>query len=421
MNNVYNPINKVISFLFLLFPFLLITGPAIPDIFVSLSAIYCLFLCIFYKKYIEIKYSFFLILFLFYFSIVLSSILSNYQLFSLESSVPYIRFIFFSILIMILVKDNNIFFKDYIFVIIFIAVLLVTLDTLAQFFFRTEIFGNKIDPDQNRLTGPFREDERIVGSYLSKFIFIAFGYLLYYFKNSKFIFLSFVFLLIVYICIFLTGERMAFITTTFGIFLLLFFNFRYLKFFILTIIFTVITSLFVVANNELVKNRMLNTTLQVMGFNYEDGKIVKYEYNFLDSHYGAHYLTAYEIFKDNIILGSGPKTFRIVCADDKYSNLSSKNIHIRCSTHPHNYYLQILSDAGIISLVFFLIGFVLFIIYLIKRLNFNNPLHNCTFITFLLFLWPIQSTGSIFNNWYGIYLFYYMGIFFILISEKKEN
>ena len=78
---------------------------------------------------------------------------------------------------------------------------------------------------------------------------------------------------------------MAFITTTFGIFLLLFFNFRYLKFFILTIIFTVITSLFVVANNELVKNRILNTTLQVMGFNYEDGKIVKYEYNFLDSHY----------------------------------------------------------------------------------------------------------------------------------------
>ena len=110
MNNVYNPINKVISFLFLLFPFLLITGPAIPDIFVSLSAIYCLFLCIFYKKYIEIKYSFFNP-FLFYFSIVLSSILSNYQLFSLESSVPYIRFIFFSILIMILVKDNNIFLK----------------------------------------------------------------------------------------------------------------------------------------------------------------------------------------------------------------------------------------------------------------------------------------------------------------------
>ena len=49
-----------------------------------------------------------------------------------------------------------------------------------------------------------------------------------------------------------------------------------------------------------------------MGFNYEDGKIVKYENNFLDSHYGAHYLTAYEIFKDNISFGSGPKTFRII-------------------------------------------------------------------------------------------------------------
>ena len=37
MNNSYKSINKVISFIFIFFPFLLVTGPAIPDIFVSLS------------------------------------------------------------------------------------------------------------------------------------------------------------------------------------------------------------------------------------------------------------------------------------------------------------------------------------------------------------------------------------------------
>ena len=421
MNNSYKSINKVISFIFIFFPFLLVTGPAIPDIFVSLSAIYCLVLCIFFKKYIELKKSFFLILFLFYSFLIISSVLSEYKLFSLESSIPYIRFIFFSILILILIKDNHIYFKKYIFLFIFIAVFLVTLDTYAQFFFRNEIFGHKIGLDQNRLTGPFRDDERIVGSYLSKFIFIAFGYLFYSFKNSKLIILPFIFLLFVYICIFLTGERMAFILTSFGIFLLLLFNYKYLKYFLLTIIFTSMVSYLIISNNELVKNRMLNTTLQVIGLNYENGNITKYKNNFIDSHYGAHYITAFEIFKDNIFFGSGPKTFRIVCADEKYANLKSKNIHIRCSTHPHNYYFQILSEAGIVGLVFFVSAFLIFIIYLLNNLNFKNPLHNCTFISLILFLWPIQSTGSILNNWYGVFLYYYMALLFILIIENTKE
>ncbi len=182
-----------------------------------------------------------------------------------------------------------------------------------------------------------------------------------------------------------------------------------------------ISSLIILMNNDIVKSRMLNTTLQVIGLDYKNGNIERYKYNFIDSHYGAHYITALEIFKDNKVLGSGPKTFRIVCADNKYSKLKSFNIINRCSTHPHNFYMQILSETGIVGLSIFIISFLVFIIFTIKKIDLSNPLHNCTFITLILFLWPLQSTGSIFNNWYGLYLFYYMSILFILIFSKKDQ
>ena len=42
---------------------------------------------------------------------------------------------------------------------------------------------------------------------------------------------------------------------------------------------------------------------------------------FKDNHHKAHYLTSYEIFKENKIFGSGVKTFRYVCGDKKYENI----------------------------------------------------------------------------------------------------
>ena len=214
----FKSINVILSAIFLIFPFLLITGPALPDIFISLCAIYGLILFIFQKLYIKINIKFFVFLFLFWLSCVISSLLSEHTLFSLESSLPYIRFIFFLFLVYFLIKNNNFYFFNYIFIFITLAVLFVTFDTYLQFFFRNEIFGHVIEASQNRLTGPFRDDERIVGSYLSKFCFLAFGYLLYFFENSKkYFMIPFVFLLLVFLCIFVTGERMAFILTSFGI------------------------------------------------------------------------------------------------------------------------------------------------------------------------------------------------------------
>ena len=76
--------------------------------------------------------------------------------------------------------------------------------------------------------------------------------------------------------------------------------------------------------------------------------------SFIDSPYGAHYETAYNIFRDNLIFGAGYKQFRKECLDQRYFDIAkSKLRNVRCSTHPHNTYLEILSETGIIGLIIF--------------------------------------------------------------------
>ena len=89
---------------------------------------------------------------------------------------------------------------------------------------------------------------------------------------------------------------------------------------------------------------------------------------FEDSMWGAHYLTALQIFKNNFYLGSGPRSFRYECSKKKYENLDINYIKKRCSTHPHNYYLEILSEIGILGFISFSLILILFYFKEIKIL-----------------------------------------------------
>ena len=44
--------------------------------------------------------------------------------------------------------------------------------------------------------------------------------------------------------------------------------------------------------------------------------------------------TAFNIFKDQPILGHGPKMFRVICKNKKYATGNNP-----CMTHPHNFYM----------------------------------------------------------------------------------
>ena len=90
-----------------------------------------------------------------------------------------------------------------------------------------------------------------------------------------------------------------------------------------------------------------------------------------------------------------------------------------CSNHPHNYYLEILTDTGIVGILSAIIIGLLFIIFILKNfksLNANNLQNLILFaatISFILEAFPLKSTGSIFSTNNATYL--------ILISILFQN
>ena len=131
-------------------------------------------------------------------------------------------------------------------------------------------------------------------------------------------------------------------------------------------------------------------------------------------------MTAYNIFLDNPILGSGIKTFRVKCSDKKYENIKSESKKIRCNTHPHNIYLEIISEGGLtLFLSFFL--FNLIIVYnLIINIFRNEKTKNISlliFCNFFMLFFPIQTSGSFFSTWNG---FYYWFVYAFVAFEFRR-
>jgi hypothetical protein len=134
-----------------------------------------------------------------------------------------------------------------------------------------------------------------------------------------------------------------------------------------------------------------------------------------------HYITAYKIFLDNKLLGVGVKNFRNFCSDVKY-----KKSELSCSTHPHNTYIQILSETGIIGFTFLIIVLIYYcklifthFLYKFQRKQFFTDFEICIFSGILIYLWPFVPTGNIFNNWLNIIMI--LNFPFLIWSRKLNK
>ena len=186
--------------------------------------------------------------------------------------------------------------------------LFVSLDTLLQYFSNKDIFGyTNISGHGNRLSGPFG-DELVVGAYLTKLAFISAIFLID--KNKKYYLVAY--LLFTLLVVILSNERMTTIMFIFVFFIYFIFsiNFNYKKKIIFALILiSTLTSLFVF--NKDLKKHFISHSFDQIGIT--QSSIVKTEqphYSVWDSQWGAHFLTAFEIFKSEPLLGSGIKSFR---------------------------------------------------------------------------------------------------------------
>ena len=346
---------------------------------------------------------------------ILNIIYSKHILLSTKGLLGVFKyFLFFLILIFFFKKLENLKFLSLIF---FISLNFILIDTLIQYVFGTDIFGYSrelqigSDLTSSRLSGPFG-DELIVGGFLKNIFLISILWFLFP-NNNKYIF--FYYLIFTLFIILLSGERASGVMFLFFCFLFIFFyNFSIKKkiIFFLTLIFTFIIFFSI---NENLRKSTFDRTFKQLGIIKSEASY-KGHRNFFDSQWGAHYLTAYEIYKNNKLIGSGIKSFRVECANKKYEKINSLRSNSRCATHPHNIYLEVLSETGLFGFLLFILAIILILKTQLKKvLSAKTNLylfHLGIFISFLTLVWPIQTTGYFFSTFNGFFYWFYAALIF---------
>lgn len=407
------------SLLVFLLPLALITGPAAPDIILSIVALF--FLIQSFTKKLWFYYYNPLVIGISLFCLygIIRSLFSDLPIYSLlnEGSLFYFRYIFFALGVWYLL-DKNPYFSKCLIIIIISSILIVSVDGFIQYFYDTNTFGNPKHSNY-RLTGLFR-DEPIIGRYISYMSIFCF-FLIYqnFAPTQKIVIFSIFILMISEIVIFLTGERAAlFYLILFSILVIVFFSKFRIYIIVGFLLSTIILSFFININSS-AKTRMIDFTITQMSN-------TKFSFLPYSEHHERIYFTSIKMFLDKPITGIGTNLFKYKCDEEKF--FYKKN---SCSTHPHNYYVQSLAELGIIGFMFIMSFFIFILFFVIRQFYYQlraNEEKIIPFNYFLIFLvllvywWPIIPHMSLYNNWNNIFLMLPMGFLLkFLYGQKKTN
>jgi O-antigen ligase len=424
-----NILNKIVVFFIILIPFIFILGPTFVEIFSFFVVSLFLFEAkgSFYKinkKYIYL----FLVFFLF---ILLRSLVFSQEFEKIRSVVFYFRFLFYVLALIYFLNriDNK---QKYFTKIIFLGFSLLIYDSIIQYYHGKNIFNIPLY-DQYRASSFFGK-ELILGSFLFRFLPFIFIILILFkfdFKKNK-LNLSF-FLGSYFFSVLISGERTSFFLLLLTIFLLIILIKDFRKILLCSLIFFLFINLIFSFSKKNPYDRMFKHTFSQMISQKMDSKIdlelnkkissFSYNYVFSREHQG-HYIIAIRMFLDNPIFGQGPRSFRYLCSEDRF--IKSDGI---CTTHPHNTYLQLLAETGLIGFLFIFVLFLFTLKEVVKKFfkNFKHKNRDNNFvqikyislIAIFVSLFPLAPSGNFFNNWLS-FVYYYPIAFYIYSINKSK-
>ena len=405
------------SWLLYLLPLALLTGPFIPDLFICLIGISITYLIIKEKKvqYFINKYFIFFIFFCIY--LIVRSVLSQSILFSLESSLFYFRFGLFSVAVWYLIENNNKLIKNFSIFFLF-TFIFALLDGYYQYYNGMSLFG--VEYPGVRLSLPINEKASL-GGYLARLFPLLIAVLIYSFNLKKsYTFLILLILVFTDVLIFISGERTAlgllFLST---VFIIIFLS-KYKKIRFFTFLVSLIIMAILAVYNPAIKERNIDYTIsQISGNGSGELKV------FSEMHHN-YLIVSWQMFIDNPLFGQGPKMFRILCNDDKFRINELNNT---CSTHPHNTFIQLLAETGLVGLIIILIVSFTIIqliynhsfLYIRKKEYLLTDFQICLIACFLVTLWPLIPSQNFFNNWINIIYYLPVGFFIYSIYNKEGN
>ena len=407
-------IEKIYLFLFSLIPISVIIGSSAS--LANISFILIVFL-IFTLKNIEKEIfnnsTLIFLVFLYFYLIFNSFIAIDFEM-GASRNFGFIRFILLFVVVNYFFNSSN--KSNNIFVFWSLIVIIVALDSFIEFSFGKNILGYG-EKYGDRIVSFFK-DEPVVGAYINAFIFIIIGYFFDKFieKDLKFKILLALIIFFLFSAVLITGERSNGIKTLLGLILFfilnkkLNFNFKILTFLSVITIFS-----YLLINSSFLKNRYYDSFI----YHFTDSERLS---SFLkNQHYFALYKSGIAIFKDYPFFGVGNKNYRVVTIRD-----ADIKEDYEISTHPHQVYLEFLSEHGAVGTIILLslLFTIMFKNLKIIILSRNSIQLGCLIYLIINFL-PILPSGSFFGDFNSTLFWLNLSIMYACNSKtnifKKNN
>jgi len=411
-------------------PFLIL-GPFFPDLIVSLSALVFLVYVVRKKEFYYFNNKPLIIFFIFcIYCILVSIFVAKDRMLSFETSVFYFRIGVFACLIWYLI-DKNKKILSYFYYILVVCFSVLIVDGYFQFFSGFNIVGL---PKLGDRISSFFGKELIMGSYLSRLFPLLFA-LFVLRKNSKLEVYSIgIFFILTDVLIYIAGERASFIFLNLSTLFITILIKKYQKFRFITFVCALVLIIGLTFSYNKLADRMIFSTLKSFGFIKEqniftpedDSSVVftseHYSLIFFTPEHDSLIRTAYNMFLDKPLFGHGPKMFRVICKDEKYAVGITP-----CMTHPHNFYVQLLAETGIIgfSFLFSAFAYVMYCAYrqlksmVLRQKRYLTDYQVCLLAGILITVWPLTTNGNFFHNW--LMIVYSLSVGFYLHSIYGKN
>jgi O-antigen ligase len=222
------------------------------------------------------------------------------------------------------------------------------------------------------------------------------------------------------VLIFLSGERASFFYLNLSTIIIIVLS-KNLKLQRLGILFISLLILILISFfNVDYKKRMIDNTFSQILLKNQDS-LEKTNLKIFSTEHENHYKSALNMFLDNKLIGIGPRLFRKNCDKEKYK-ISFES----CTTHPHNTYIQLLAETGILGFLVIFFVFVTLFYFCLKHFYLKLFYKKFIFSDFqislissiIITLWPIIPTANFFNNWVNV--IYYLPVGILLWSFNKK-